>query len=772
MSPSLLQMQETASVQWLHDARSDHALVSYAINQSCRIHHRPRIVPWQNVRSEDQERHAINLQQLAAGDIHEWEAQVLASAKTLRPQSSRRTVWHDALDEARDQIRRATTAQEWSTFRRALWRMQRRIQRHHALLNARKARTIRKACTRVEYFEVEEPEGQYVRSADIQIWQSFLRDHAFRTYGEGVQFQEQACWLALVAHTSRAQQRLAQTTGVGITERHVEAALRRCKHDKAAGPNGLQYGHILTASEAVVPTLARMFSARAANPTFQEGSPWQQITLQLIPKGSRRTLASTRPIALLDVLQRIYLRSLLEAMRTENIVSRAEWQYGGFAGYQVADMVFALQAALLRASEWGVGIVIVKLDIRDAFSCVSYDTLMQALFHAQIPAPFVAALLQEIFGCTTTVRMGSVETMETIQMQRGLRQGGPESTLIWNCFLRFVLDDLWKKWQHEGRGFGLEKGAVELGNPTATPHCTGRDIIPLMAWVDDLTLLANSMQEAQMMLDELLACLHKHGLRIKANKAQFISGYGAVGALHVHDTVVDASDSMVVLGISLRSDGTSKSHLEDTICRAAITYRTHRATLFSRHVSLREKLRHWQITVAATTLWGWEVFPILHNALRRLDSMQLRHIAWITGFRAKGVSDLPQRWQQAMRHARCIMLEHGIPHLSMQILRRYHSWAGHMSRGDSIGHKLLQWRNEHWRVTHMHQVPWSARQLRTRAGRPILWERQLLDTVGRGWCELASNRDTWKAARDDWVAAVMKRRRLGFAATQGLHVDS
>jgi hypothetical protein len=310
-----------------------------------------------------------------------------------------------------------------------------------------------------------------------------------------------------------------------------------------------------------------------------------------------------------------------------------------------------------------------------------------------------------------------------------------------------------------------------MGSPTTFPHCEGREIVPILAWIDDITLLANSMHEAQQMLDDLLSCLHARSLHIKATKAQFITGRWVAGAtLRVHDTVHTASESMVVLGITLRGDGTAQSHIEDSMSKAAATYRSHRGTLFGRHVSLRAKLRHWQVTVAAAALWGWEVFPITQGCLRRLDSMQLRHIAWIAGHRLTGADDMASKWQQAIRHARRLMHECGIKPLSMQILHRYHSWAGHTCRASSLGYRLLQWRNEEWRITHMHQYSLSARQLRARAGQPILWERQLLDTIGRHWHDETTERDAWRASGNEWVTKVMARRRLGFAAAQGMHM--
>ena len=771
ISPSLLGPRELATVCWLHDAPTDHALVSCGIHEMYRPQQRTRVVPWQRVREEDRERHGHVLKCLNLDDVHAWEACVLASASSLRARRGHRTAMRAALVDAREAVRRARTPREWSITRRTLWRLQRRMRRQQAQERLQHTNIARRARPPVEYLEIEEPEGVVHRTADVQIWQAFLTDHANHTYGDGVDFHEQECWMGLAAHTSRTQQLEGSTAGLHITPDHVRAAVRRCCREKSAGPNGLQYGHVLAGGEDIIPGLARMFQRHAANPTYQGGGPWQQIVVQLIPKGTKRTLPSTRPIALLDVLQRVYLRSLLEVMRFEDITTRAVWQYGGFAGYQVADMVFALQIALLRASEWGIGIVVVKLDIRDAFSCVSYDALMQALLHANIPAPYVAALLQEIYGCNATIRMGSVQTEESIPLRRGLRQGAPESTLVFNCFLRYALDDLWDSWQRQGTGFGLEKGAMELGLPTAFPHCEGRELVPLMAWIDDLTILANSIHEARSMLTQLLHRLRTHGLHVKADKAQFIAGRAAGGnTIVVHDSVIGVSESMEVLGITLRGDGTAHSHAEASICRATAAYRSHKTTLFSRHLSLKSKLQHWRVTVGSAALWGWEVFPILQRALNRLDSMQLRHIAWIAGFRIHGEGALAERWPQALRHARHLMQLHRIPTLSAQILHRYHSWAGHARRGNNLGHRLLQWRDERWRVAHHQQGSISSRQLRPRAGRPTLWDRELIDTLGRDWCELASDRDAWKSSEPEWVRRVAERRRLSFASMQGMSV--
>ena len=92
-------------------------------------------------------------------------------------------------------------------------------------------------------------------------------------------------------------------------------------------------------------------------------------------------------------------------------------------------------------------------------------------------------------------------------VQRGVRQGDPLSTLLFNLVLNEVLQEVRVAWEH--RGYGTEVGRVP-GKPRLT-H---------VAFADDCTLVARSWLSLKRMVLELREGLEKRGLSLHPTKCQ------------------------------------------------------------------------------------------------------------------------------------------------------------------------------------------------------------------------------------------------------------
>ncbi|GFY56889.1 retrovirus-related Pol polyprotein from type-2 retrotransposable element R2DM [Trichonephila inaurata madagascariensis] len=142
------------------------------------------------------------------------------------------------------------------------------------------------------------------------------------------------------------------------------------------------------------------------------------------------------------------------------------------------------------------------LDISNAFGSVPHEVILNALIAAGVDREFVA-LVTNIYRDSTTSVCGE-ELTDPIAINRRVKQGCPLSGILFNLAINQVLATV------------LE----------------GRQGKAILAFADDLVLLAKSAEDPQALLDTTIDELGKLTLRVNTNKCAtlHISGEVATGA--------------------------------------------------------------------------------------------------------------------------------------------------------------------------------------------------------------------------------------------------
>ena len=285
--------------------------------------------------------------------------------------------------------------------------------------------------------------------------------------------------------------------------------LQSLPNHKAAGKDGIPSQVLKDLPFRHIKTLAALFQ-QLANDIDYRAHLWQEAMVTMLPKeAGANTLSKYRPISLMTQLQKLYTRWLL-AQCSHIIDSQiAETQSGYRKNRQAAEPLYTIQRTIEIHLEWGHPLTILKIDLQKAFDTVHQSTILTTLQHTPmnpLQALLTFNLSRELIGNKITPQIWGCTPPQDIPLQRGSKQGAPESGAFFILAMQHLMTPLQEQWKHQTMGFPL--------HPYYLSH---------LIFVDDLILIAPTPEEIFTMFQQVEAALAKGGLKINRDKTADIT---------------------------------------------------------------------------------------------------------------------------------------------------------------------------------------------------------------------------------------------------------
>ena len=286
---------------------------------------------------------------------------------------------------------------------------------------------------------------------------------------------------------------------------------RRANQKSAPGPDGISLAAMAKADPkgCYASILYTLWFQAGEVPTIVK-----HARTILLPKSSDQLdlIKNWRPITIGNMILRLYSRIL--ARQLEDNVSLHPQQRGFIRKASgCVENLWLLQEVIRKCKKRGKRrrLACAFLDIAQAFPSVAHGHVIEALERLGVPDKWRAIVGDLYTNATTQVQVGS-NVSPPINIQRGVKQGDPLSSFLFNACMDPLLC-----WIDE-----LQKG-VELDHTPVVGEEPERVRLGCLTFADDMAVFGDSPSDLQEILDKCQEFYDRVGMKTNADKSRTFS---------------------------------------------------------------------------------------------------------------------------------------------------------------------------------------------------------------------------------------------------------
>jgi len=348
------------------------------------------------------------------------------------------------------------------------------------------------------------------------------------------------------------------------------------------------------------------------------------------------------------VAEKVLERVILDRILTSREARCRESQAGFRFGRSCADQIFTLKRILRVRSEWNLPVVAVALDFASAYDSVDRESLFRILEAEGMCCKTLRVIKAMLQGTKARVRIGKEET-EEFEIVRGVKQGSVLSPSLFVAVMDWVLHEAL-----DGKVRGIDVDGMEITD---------------LDYADDVLLLTDSIQQAQVAINRVQEAGRKVGLELNAKKTVWLAKNVKPAKLYVNGTEIEKSESIVYLGSQVDADGGMSEEVDRRVNAANRVFWSFRRLWKNNHVSLQTKARVYAASVRSALMYGAENWALTEKQLYTIEVFDRKRLRWIAGI----------KWSDKISNHQ-LMEKVKLDTLDTFIMRRRWQWLGHILR--------------------------------------------------------------------------------------------
>ncbi|CAI0629580.1 unnamed protein product, partial [Linum tenue] len=291
-----------------------------------------------------------------------------------------------------------------------------------------------------------------------------------------------------------------------FSEEEVWNVVKRCRGDKAPGPDGFSLAFFKKHWNLIKVDLLKGFEDFYHSGKIPKSLAHSFVCL--IPKKDAvEDIKDFRPISLLGSVNKLISKTITERLRPTLMKAISGNQFGGIKGRQIHEASLIANELIDSRKKSGKPGLVFKLDIEKAFDNVNWNCLFKILNRLRLPDRLISWIKGLVTSPILSVLVNG-EAAGFFNIRKGLRQGDPMSPFLF-LLVMDILSVMLETLRSEGliSGFFMNEASEE------------GEVTHLM-YADDTIIFCDANEDQVLNLLSTLVCFQSvTGLRINVEKS-------------------------------------------------------------------------------------------------------------------------------------------------------------------------------------------------------------------------------------------------------------
>ena len=434
---------------------------------------------------------------------------------------------------------------------------------------------------------------------DIQTLKDFFQDRFCENRG----FDETPLRLAKTETDNKYNVNFGETKTVSVTEEQVVKSIKRLKLGRSHGHDGVQSEHLRYAlGTGVEKILSEILTICGIYSVLPESF----VIGLLVPILKKPTLdpsvpKSYRPIIVSSVFSKILEYVILDSVQN---YKPHDLQFG-FVEQRNTNMAICISRDVIEHfNRRGSAVYTCTLDAEMAFDGIPHCVLLQRAIGI-IPDPWWHVMFVWYHNLVVKVKWnGSLSN--TFKIEKGTRQGGLTSPLLFNLFYYDLVESL-----------SNCHGGIKVKGHSYN----------VFAYADDILLTSSTCTGLQKLIDVANDYLSDHGLNFNAGKSKckifgkcFLEPHPS---WNLGGNILECTESFEYLGAVMSNKSSHHTAKRLKACRQGF-YSLQSAGMHSRGCNPRIVSYLWKAALQPTLTYANECFSMRNYDMYEMEKMQAR----------------------------------------------------------------------------------------------------------------------------------------------------
>eukprot|EP00438_Fugacium_kawagutii_P028211 Skav200380 [mRNA] locus=scaffold2518:393800:398071:- [translate_table: standard] len=467
----------------------------------------------------------------------------------------------------------------------------------------------------------------------------------------------------------------------------VTRAVTRLTSGKAVGVDGLTNEVFVCVGPEVSSHLATWFTM-ILHGIIAWPRVWDTALVHLVPKTPAiKTFSQFRPLAVTAILYKIFMRVIARRLQIE-LGDHQHGQVAGLPGHQVHEIIHTIDIMAQRAREWKEPLYLLSWDFRKAFDSLEWHGVLEMLSSRGASSATQYCILRSLVQQQSDIQLFGFHAKNAFSPTRGIRQGAPESAVVFSYTVDFML--------------GKVRQAL-LHFPVTGLLFTEFPAFPsFLAWVDDLYIFSSSLHDLQNKVNLVHYHFAEIGLGASLDKLHLLCNkFARPGTVSLDGQALPTLGSETairILGMHFSMVKGFHAHLPVAVSKAWNAFMKHKNVLTCASTALSIRLSLFDVLVSGVVLWASPSWNPTQSMVRFLNTHQVRMVAYMLRVSRRPEQLWLDHHRVKFRLAWAAMRQHhgGDKFWGRQVLQRRHGWLGHVLRGNMYPTGALLWRSFHW----------------------------------------------------------------------------